>query len=51
VDGADLGVSRVFRTGDQATCAQLGGKRHAEAPEGGPEWGVRTTLTFLFPRK
>jgi hypothetical protein len=47
----NLGVSQVFKIGDQAMSIQLGGKWYAEAPEGGPEWGIRTTLTFLFPRK
>jgi hypothetical protein len=23
---------------------------YAESPDGGPEWGVRFTVTFLFPR-
>jgi hypothetical protein len=30
---------------------KVGGKYYAEAPEGSPEWGIRTTLTFLFPKK
>jgi hypothetical protein len=47
----NLGVSQVFKIGDQVLSAQVGGKWYAEAPEGGPEWGIRTTLTFLFPRK
>jgi hypothetical protein len=47
----NLGVSQVFKIGDQAMSFQVGGKYFAEAPEGGPEWGIRTTLTFLFPEK
>ena len=47
----NLGVSQVFKIGDQAMSFQVGGKYYAEAPEGGPEWGIRTTLTFLFPRR
>ncbi len=23
---------------------------HAEKPDGGPEWGVRFTVTMLFPK-
>lgn len=47
----NLGVSQVFKIGDQAMSFQVGGKYYADAPEGGPEWGIRTTLTFLFPKK
>ncbi|SFU22456.1 hypothetical protein [Mesorhizobium sp. YR577] len=46
----NLGVSQVFKIGEQAMSFQVGGKYYAEAPEGGPEWGIRTTLTFLFPK-
>jgi hypothetical protein len=47
----NLGVSQVFKIGEQAMSIQVGGKYYAEAPAGGPEWGIRTTLTFLFPRR
>jgi hypothetical protein len=47
----NLGVSQVFKIGGQAMSFQVGGKWYAEAPEGGPDWGIRTTLTLLFPRK
>jgi hypothetical protein len=47
----NLGVSQVFKIGDQALSFQVGGKYHAEAPEDGPDWGIRTTLTLLFPNK
>jgi hypothetical protein len=47
----NLGVSQVFKIGGQAMSFQVGGKRYAEAPEGGPEWGIRMTLTLLFPKK
>jgi hypothetical protein len=47
----NLGFSQVFRIGDQAMRFQIGGKYYAETPEGGPEWGIRTTLTFLFPKQ
>lgn len=46
----NLGVSKVFKIGEQAMSFQIGAKYYAEAPDGGPEWGVRTTLTYLFPR-
>jgi len=47
----NLGVSQVFKIGGQAMSFQVGGKYYAEAPEGGPAWGIRTTLTLLFPEK
>jgi hypothetical protein len=47
----NLGASQVFKIGDQAMSFQIGGKYYAETPEGGPEWGIRTTLTFLFPKR
>jgi hypothetical protein len=47
----NLGVSQVFKVGDQAMSFQVGGKYYAEAPEGSPDWGIRTTLTLLFPKK
>ena len=47
----NLGISQVFKIGDQAMSFQLGGKYYAEVPEGGPEWGIRSTLTFLFPKQ
>ncbi len=29
---------------------QIGGRYYADAPTGGPEWGLQTTLTLLFPQ-
>lgn len=29
---------------------QLGGRYYAKGPSGGPEWQVRFTITFLFPK-
>jgi hypothetical protein len=47
----NLGVAQVFKVGDQPVSFQVGAKYYAEAPEGTPEWGIRSTLTFLFPKK
>ncbi|WP_292279375.1 transporter [Mesorhizobium sp.] len=47
----NLGISQVFKLGDQAMSIQVGAKYYAEAPQGAPQWGIRTTLTFLFPEK
>jgi hypothetical protein len=45
----NLGVSKVFKIGEQAMSFQVGGKYFAVSPPGGPEWGIRTTLTLMFP--
>jgi hypothetical protein len=47
----NLGFSHVLKIGEQPISFQIGGKYYAEAPEGGPEWGIRTTITLLFPKK
>jgi hypothetical protein len=47
----NMGVSQVFKIGTQAMSLQVGAKYYAEAPEGAPTWGIRTTLTLLFPEK
>jgi hypothetical protein len=47
----NLAVSKVFKIGEQSMSFQIGGKYYAEAPAGAPQWGIRTTLTFLFPEK
>lgn len=46
----NFGVSQVFTVGHQAMSFQIGGRYYADAPAGGPEWGLRTTLTLLFPQ-
>lgn len=46
----NFGVTQVFQVGLQAMSFQVGGRYYAEAPSGGPDWGLRTTLTFLFPK-
>lgn len=44
-------VSQVVNIGGHPTSFTLGGRYYAEAPEGGPEWGVRAVVTLLFPEK
>jgi hypothetical protein len=43
-------ISQLFRIGDQPVQLSAGARYYAEAPGGGPEWGLRLALTFLFPR-
>jgi hypothetical protein len=45
-----FGVSQVFKIGEQAVSLQVSGKWFAVTPDGGPDWGVRTTFTLLFPK-
>jgi hypothetical protein len=45
----NAGYAKVFSVGTQAMSFQLGARYYLEAPEGGPDWGLRSTLTFLFP--
>ena len=45
----NLGYSKVFTLGRQPMSLYAGGTYYLASPEGGPEWGFQTTLTFLFP--
>jgi hypothetical protein len=47
----NLSYSKVFKVGEQSMSWQLGGKYFIASPAGGPEWGIRAGLTFLFPEK
>jgi len=46
----NLQVSQLVVLGDQPVQFQIGGRWFADSPAGGPEWGVRFTVTLLFPR-
>jgi hypothetical protein len=46
----NLNYSRVFAVGEQRMSFSIGGRYFLESPEGGAAWGMRTSLTFLFPR-
>jgi hypothetical protein len=43
-------VSKLVSLGEQKVSFQFGGRYYADAPEGGPDWGLRFTTTFLFPK-
>jgi hypothetical protein len=43
--------AQVVTMGGQRMSLQIGGRYFAEAPSGAPDWGLRTTLTLLFPRR
>jgi hypothetical protein len=45
----NLGLSQVFKIGNQPMSVYIGGRYYAAGPFGAPDWGRRFTLTFLFP--
>jgi hypothetical protein len=47
----NIGYSQVARIGKQLVSYQGGLRYHLEAPDNGPEWGVRFTFTLLYPRR
>jgi hypothetical protein len=46
----NLIVSQLIKIGSQPVQFSVGGRYYVEGPNGGPEWGVRAVLTFLFPK-
>jgi hypothetical protein len=42
--------SKVTKTGSQMVSLSAGAKYYAEKPAGGPDWGLRLVVTFLFPK-
>ncbi|MGB7755591.1 MAG: hypothetical protein WBL23_05965, partial [Salinisphaera sp.] len=47
----NLAYSKVTRIGPQLVSFQGGARYYLEAPKYGPDWGLRFTVTLLFPRK
>ena len=43
-------VSKLVSIGSQKVSFQFGGRYYLEAPEGGPTWGLRFSVTLLFPK-
>jgi len=43
-------VSQILKIGSQPISLQLGYRYYADAPENGPDWGIRVNLVFLFPK-
>ncbi len=43
-------VSQLFTIGSQPISFNLGARYYFDSPDGGPEWGVRAALVFLFPK-
>ena len=45
----NLMISQMIKLGKMPAQIFIGGRYYAEAPAGGPEWGLRAGLTLLFP--
>ena len=45
----NLSYSKVFEANGQTLKWQIGARVYLAAPENGPDWGLRTGLTFVVP--
>ncbi|HUD28533.1 MAG TPA: hypothetical protein VMQ93_06650 [Novosphingobium sp.] len=45
----NVSVAQLTKVGKQRIQIGVGARYYVEKPEGGPDWGVRAVLTFLFP--
>lgn len=46
----NLAVAQLVKIGELPVQFQLGGRWYADGPDGGPDWGIRFAVTFLFPK-
>jgi len=46
----NLVVSQVVKLGNQPMSFALGYRKYVEAPAGGPDWGLRFTMSLMFPK-
>jgi len=46
----NLTVAQLLKIGGQPVQFQLGFREYADRPSGGPNWGIRFTVTLLFPK-
>lgn len=44
-------AGKIFRLGQQLTNLSVGARYYAAGPSGAPDWGLRFSVTFLFPKK
>jgi hypothetical protein len=44
-------VQQVLKIGGHPIAFQAGYRYYINKPDGGPDWGLRFTITFLFPKK
>jgi hypothetical protein len=43
-------IQQLVKIGKQPVAFQFGYRYYAEKPDGGPDWGLRFAVTFLFPK-
>jgi hypothetical protein len=43
-------VQQLIKIGNQPIAFQFGYRYYAQRPSGGPDWGLRFAVTFLFPK-
>ena len=46
----NLSVAQMVKIGGMPIQFMLGGRYYADKPDGGPDWGLRFQVTFLFPK-
>jgi len=46
----NLSVSQLLKVSKQPISLAIGFKYYADGPSGGPDWGLRFTVSFLFPK-
>ncbi len=46
----NFAVQQLLKIGKQPVAFQLGYRYYVEKPSGGPDWGLRFAITFLFPK-
>ncbi len=46
----NLTVAQMVKIGGMPIQFLLGGRYYADKPDGGPDWGLRFQVTFLFPK-
>ncbi|MGZ9153848.1 MAG: hypothetical protein ACXW6J_11275 [Candidatus Binatia bacterium] len=47
----NLMVQQLVKIGGQPVALTVGGRYYADKPDGGPDWGLRFAVIFLFPKK
>lgn len=45
----NLSYTKVFHAGDQPMSIQIGARKYLDNTPGGPDWGLRANLSWLFP--
>jgi hypothetical protein len=43
-------IQQLIKIGKLPIAFQAGYRYYIEKPNGGPDWGLRFTVTFLFPK-